>query len=486
VKPISHQARLWALGEIVRRASIDQEFLDDCDCQVTREESILRLPDGKCSIRFRNAIESWDEIARGKLHTSKARWMSEPDGVRRLVPDFIVPYCADRTERPLFERLDSHTVISHYDLPASVLFTLSRAEETISQVRDRHGRFPTVQSTAFHDEFLHRPVVDEYGLALEQAIGSLIPSYPSQRRLLRVKLSHDCDEVGLWPSLRNGGRTERQPSPVASAKMLVPSVRAAIAHATHHHAPLSMCREFSKMAVGRGRSFLQRIRDLAKYSQERGLDSAFYWKGSVFGPYDSGYDPRSLRVASLIAQLEEEGFENGVHPGYETYLQPAVLQQEADLLRQVIGQDQFGGRQHFLRWLPQSWQHWESCGLAYDSSVGYSDRPGFRAGTCIPYRPWLAELDREAHLLEIPLVIMDVALFRACTGYDEAFDSFQQCVERCRLVGGVFTFLCHNEMLASKPGFPAFYAKLLNTLTDTHRFDWRKAGASKARCSPLY
>ena len=52
--------------------------------------------------------------------------------------------------------------------------------------------------------------------------------------------------------------------------------------------------------------------------------------------------------------------------------------------------------------------HWERCGLAYDSTLGYNERPGFRAGTCIPIRPWLFGSNRECNLVEIPLVAMDV------------------------------------------------------------------------------
>ena len=46
-----------------------------------------------------------------------------------------------------------------------------------------------------------------------------------------------------------------------------------------------------------------------------------------------------------------------------------------------------------------AWALWEGCGLAYDSTLGYADRTGFRAGTCFPYRPWLLDAAREARCL---------------------------------------------------------------------------------------
>src|SRR5205807_6191871 len=103
-----------------------------------------------------------------------------------------------------------------------------------------------------------------------------------------------------------------------------------------------------------------------------------------------------------IDWLQDQGVEMGVHPGYYTFLSPDQLLQEVQSVRTVLGKSPVGGRQHYLRWCPETWLHWERCGRAYDSTVGYADAIGFRAGTCIPYRPWLPALNREANLVEIP------------------------------------------------------------------------------------
>jgi len=60
-----------------------------------------------------------------------------------------------------------------------------------------HGRFLAAQSVALRHNFLHRPIVDEYGLALQQVIELLLPGWRPPERKLRVKLSHDVDEVGI-------------------------------------------------------------------------------------------------------------------------------------------------------------------------------------------------------------------------------------------------------------------------------------------------
>jgi len=52
-------------------------------------------------------------------------------------------------------------------------------------------------SVAARDGFIHRPVVDEWGLAFAQAIKVLVPGWRPKRRRLRGKDKHDIDEVGL-------------------------------------------------------------------------------------------------------------------------------------------------------------------------------------------------------------------------------------------------------------------------------------------------
>jgi hypothetical protein len=148
-----------------------------------------------------------------------------------------------------------------------------------------------------------------------------------------------------------------------------------------------------------------------------------------------------------------------------------------------------GGRQHYLRWSPTTWEHWEACGVGYDSTVGYADQIGFRAGTCIPYKPWLLGPAREAHLLEIPLIVMDatVATYMSIPE-EEQLDRITTLIDKCRLVGGVFTLLWHNASLL-EPCYGNTYIQLLDLLAGAKRFAWgdelRRGNAdlSKVSCA---
>ena len=453
---VTREARLYAIREIARRAGVSPAWSKTWRIEVSDQAVSIHLDlSGKKRIVFpvgAGAHGTTDLILSGK--TSHAAWAYPPAAtLRDAVPDFVIPFVGRRQSDgtpPVFAASDPETVYFNFDLPAAALLTLARAEETVIKQRDGHGRFPALASIAVKEDFLHRPIVDEYGFAFEQALKCLIPRWSAERKPLRVKLSHDVDVVGIPFSLRS-----------------------AVGHALQRRRPRATVQDFLSLVTYRKPVYLESLAQFAQLSADHALDSAFYWKASPASKNDSGYDPAGAKIMNTITWLKERGFENGVHPGYETFQSPENLRAEVGKLRECIGSDELGGRQHYLRWLPETWRHWEACGLAYDSSVGFAEQIGFRAGTCIPYHPWLLQENREASLLEIPLLVMDRTLaYYMKLSPQESFVRVMNCVEKCRAVGGVFTMLWHNEALFDS-AYGDLYSRLLERLSGAARFDWR-------------
>jgi len=454
---ITPAARRYAIAELAIRAGVTSELRKSWRLEVEEHSTTIVLDSaGNKKIVFPTEPATNGSVAAavksGK--TIHAGWAyPPPTALRSSVPDFVVPFVmhSDVHERaPIFAAADPETVRFNFDLPAAALHTLSRSEETIGAERDKHGRFPASASIAVKENFLDRPIVDEYGFALEQALRCLLPQWSPQRSPLRVKLSHDVDEVGI-PFI----------------------LRSSLAHTLLRRRPGATLQDFVSVVTGKYPIYLDSVLQLAKLSERYSLDSAFYWKATPAGTFDSGYDPTHAKIMSVFCSLSEQGFESGVHPGYDTFRAPDVLRAEVDRLRRCIGTDTLGGRQHYLRWLPETWRDWETCDLAYDSSVGFADQIGFRAGTCIPYHPWLWNEKRAAQLLEIPLLVMDRTLAHYMKlSPQQSFARVIECVEKCRTVGGVFTMLWHNEALID-PLYGDLYQRLLQHLSGAPRFDWR-------------
>jgi hypothetical protein len=455
---LDRDARLYALRQLALRAGVQVQDFASWRIEIESRETRVCPQPGK-TICFPHAgPEVWEKLIEGRgdeLPTANFDWMFAPEAaLRNAIASFVVPYssCSGEESAPLFMATDENRVVCQTDLLLSLLLVLSRAEEMSAVTRDQHGRFPGSASRAYREEFLDRPIVDEYGMALEQVLTHLMPAWRPRPRTLRVKVSHDIDLVGIPFELRPTiGHTLLRRRPLATARDLI----AGVAHLQ------PTCLGLVKEVVSRAQRF--------------GLRSAVYWKAAARGPYDSGYDPRHPQIRQVISWLNDQGMENGVHPGYETFSDPARLRSEVSILREVLPEDSLGGRQHYLRWSPRAWLDWEQCGLAYDSTVGYADCTGFRAGTCYPYRPWLLAQNREADLLEIPLIVMEgAAVVRMRLSPDQAFDLIRADIQRCRLVGGVFTLLWHNASLI-EPRYGNLYDRVLQELSGCENFDWRQA-----------
>jgi peptidoglycan/xylan/chitin deacetylase (PgdA/CDA1 family) len=142
----------------------------------------------------------------------------------------------------------------------------------------------------------------------------------------------------------------------------------------------------------------------------------------------------------LLPRLVEalDGAEIGLHGSYRAADQPTRLAEEKSALEQVAGPVS-GQRFHYLRLnLPAV----EAAGFCYDSSLGFSDAIGFRAGIAHPFRPW------GTRLVEIPLAAMDVTLGeRRYLGLSarEAERPVMQLLDWAAEHGGGFALLWHTD-----------------------------------------
>jgi hypothetical protein len=408
-------AALYALRELGRRAGVDAGTIARWRVEPA-SHGITLWPDAEANVR-----------------------VEFPHGL-----DFL-------PSEPLFEIVHATHARCRSDLLFFVFATLSRWEELENGSTDEHGRLRAASSLAGRCGLLERPVVDECGLELQMALQRLMPRWQPAARSLRVKLSHDLDQIGVPPSAKTTlGHLLKRGSPRAFARDVASTIDPASWNA-----------------------YARAVLDLAAISQERGLDSAFYVKASGrTTPWDTGYRLSDPRVRRLIEALLEKGCEIGLHPAYDTYGSQERLEEEVAALRRYVGAAPIGGRMHYLRWDPSTWTAWERAGLAYDSTLGFHDGIGFRAGTALPYHPWLMKEDRESALLEIPLIVMD------CTpidymglGLQETLRRTKKLVERCARVGGVFTLLWHNQNLIEKP-YAGLYRRILEMLPSNAPYRW--------------
>jgi hypothetical protein len=324
------------------------------------------------------------------------------------------------------------------DVFGSAFFMLTRYEELVIADRDRHGRFPAAASTARRAGVLGTPIVDAY---VELLWDALARSWPRLRRrpcAFEVVLTHDVDD------------------PLAMLD----------------HGPGEIVRGFAgdvvrrrdpRLAVRRARSLLgDRSLDphntfdfLMDVSERHGLRSAFNFLAHRDpGPRDGTYLFERPWVRSLIGHIGRRGHELGFHPSFCTYRDAARTREEFARLLDVaeaqgVRQDEWGGRQHFLRWAnPETWRNWEAAGLSYDSTLGYWEALGFRTGTCHPYRVFDLRERRPLRLRELPFQVMDGTLLSVLAlPPDAALAAVVDIAAECRRYRGCLGILWHNNTL---------------------------------------
>jgi hypothetical protein len=440
---ITPEARRYAVKELARRAGVSQQFFKSWVIQVAPVETTISFEQGtNAKIRFSHGPEAGlVQHLSSEIPIGRAVWLATTRD-SAAPRDLIIPFCRSRQNHgPLYETAPDASLNCKLDLLASIVLTLSRVEESLRPRLDEHGRFPATSSLAFRKQFLERPILDEHGLAFQEALTFLLPGWRPEQPVFRVKLTHDIDDVGIPFDLRS-----------------------ALAHTLKRRSPLATVRDLCATCSFSDPIELSLVRKLAEISKERGLHSAFFWKSSPRTPYDSGYPLNDPKIRQMIGELRKSNFEVGVHPGYDTFHHRENLAREIGELKNALDEDFPGGRQHYLRWSAQTWLDWESCGLRYDSSVGFADQIGFRAGTSFPYRPWCWAENRELNLIEVPLILMDCTLVKYMRlDIHEGLRRVRALVKRVEETGGVFTLLWHNTPLLD-PDYNGWYEAILDFL----------------------
>jgi hypothetical protein len=369
-----------------------------------------------------------------------AQWQANEDlSLEIELPGALpVVYGAADGDEPLWSS-DGQRAWLGLDIFGTAFFMLTRYEELASSERDKYQRFSYESSLAHRAGFLDRPVVNEYAEVLWAALKSLWPRLGRKRRQFRVVPTHDVD----YPFAVYG-----KPLPQILRKCLADVVRGR---------GLSVAsRRLSSYWRVRGGDLGADINNTFDYimdcSERHGLASTFNLL-----PYDSAYSLDHPWIRGLLRRIASRGHSFGVHPTTGTFRDPEGIATAAAEVRRVLAaenitQDELGGRQHFFQWeAPTTWRAYASAGLDYDSSVGFADRAGFRAGTCYPYPVFDLEQHTRLPLIEHPVIVMEGSLLQyEHLSFIAAAERIRLLKERCRKVGGDFVLLWHNSMLLTQ------------------------------------
>lgn len=334
--------------------------------------------------------------------------------------------------------------ILHADLISSSYFMLSRWEETVDDQKDEHDRSTGKNSIAYKYDFLQRPIVNEYADVLWKIL--IMAGYNGTRKKhnYRAVITHDIDQPYLWPSW------------FINVKHLAGDLL--------KRKDLSM---FFEDLISLYNTAIKGKRDpfdhhdyLISFANENSYKAHFNFIISALSKFDQSLPVSDSRLKGLISKIEANGHIVGYHPGYNVVNDEMLFKKELNQLQSIVSQKIISGRQHYLRFkVPDTWRIWDAAGMEWESSMGYSDLPGFRCGTCYSYSVFDCKERKKLKLKEKPLLLMDATLVHYLKSAE--IPSLHSLKNECKKHGGEWLTLWHND-LVSHPILKDFPSLILN------------------------
>lgn len=369
-------------------------------------------------------------------------WNAEAEGWESILGGRIPTPGVKSLPRPLVEDKNQNIYI-HYDILGLTYWMLARLEEIDRKDLDNEQRFPATASHAFKNGYLDRPVVDEWFHVLRQVISKKWPEIELRnskyKTIVTCDVDHPFEYSGNLRKLvrRFAGDLLKRKSAFKAFKNLLGEIMVFL----------------NNWSFDENFNGLEFIMNECEEKDHKVIFFFISYKTHNIKDIDAGINRRVLKLFKLIS---DRGHTIGIHPGYNTFNNKKNLEYSYDKfvtkLKEVgLDHPKIISRQHYLRWsTPQTQNLLEGQGIAYDSTLSYADKSGFRCGTCHQYSMFDATSQREMKIKQIPLIIME------CSVLDEKYmkmkedDALEYMIElknKCKNLGGSFVLLWHNSSL---------------------------------------
>lgn len=316
------------------------------------------------------------------------------------------------------------------DIFRSIFFMLSRIEEKLSDIKDKHGRFPFTESLAYKNNFLHRPVVNEYIEMLWNMLVSIGYGGYRKEREYKLILTHDVDHVSFPRSLKSivGDIIKRWDFKSAFYRI-----------------------KYLIMGIDPFDTFDW----LMRVSEENNIISRFYFMSGGNTSYDNQYSIKSVKVHNLVKNIKNRGHIIGYHSSYNTYNNLQMFKNEISMLETEFNLVITEGRQHFLKFEnPVTFNIWEENNMEIDSTLSYAGKEGFRCGTGDEYRVFDLNNRKVLTLKERPLVVMEGSLWQyQGLNLEESLRTLNMYKSLSKKYNMFFTVLFHNSSFGD-PDYP--------------------------------
>lgn len=337
----------------------------------------------------------------------------------------------------IFPTLSSRSALP-FDPFCAIFYMLSRYEEYLPHLKDKHGRFLPIDSIAYKHNFLQTAVVDRWAIMVREAIVKQYPDFSFEPRQYQFEQTIDIDSAYCY--LHKGG-----------FRTLLGIIRDGL----HRHNPQEVRRRL-KVITNKQPDPFDTFDYIIKTSQELARHSKILFF-ALLGDYSNYDKPISYRNSAFQHLLRHIGdyARMGIHGSYHSSKSPQIIGKEIGRLSNTLHRPIIRNRYHFLRFeLPDAYTNLLTQGIQHDYSMGYATLPGFRCGTTTAVHFFDLCNNHETDLTVHPFATMDTTFHTHMRlTPEEAKKQYHAIVDEVRKVNGTFSCIFHNQNLCEDFGW---------------------------------
>jgi len=315
-----------------------------------------------------------------------------------------------------------------FDIFAATFYLISRYEEYLPFSPDQFGRFKAEDSLAFQNQFLTIPVVNIWINILKNSLKEKFPLIGIKSTAFNAIVTYDID-VAFKYNGRNIGRT------VGSVLKDLSAFK------------IKDIQERINVLLRKQKDPWDTYHDLKKIILQNKLSSIFFFLLSDKSRHDRNLNyqqPIMKKLVNKIAMFSEIG----IHPSFYSSTFPEKILIEKERLENLASAKITKSRQHYLKFsLPDTYISLVAAGITEDYSMGFSGKPGFRAGSCRPFYFYDLKNEKQIDLKIFPITFMESTL-NISLNPNEALEKIFLLLEEVKNVDGTFISLWHNHTIS--------------------------------------
>lgn len=339
---------------------------------------------------------------------------------------------SDWNDTKIFYQTDKSNATLPFDPFAASFYLVTRYEEYLPHIRDKHNRFKPTESLAFQNDFLQTPLINQWAQLICNLISDKYPDFKFIKKNYRYILTFDID---IAYAHKNKGFLR---SLLSYLKLL------------KHFQFKEMLIRFKTM-MGRIKDDFDNFDYMIEIQEKYNLKAIYFFLLGDLGHYDKNLSHLNLKFQSLIKHISDYA-DVGIHSSYASNKNPEILHKEIERLQNIIHKDVKMNRQHFLMLnLPYTYKNLSEVEITDDYTMGYASEPGFRASICTPFQFYNLNIEYETNVSIHPFAYMEgtFADYKKMKPF-EAKEIIQKMIDQVKAVNGEFISLWHNHSLSDQ------------------------------------